>query len=75
MREYKIVGIKVFEGDREYGGNEGVHEVLANLEWEDKRDMDNLDFFDWYFAFNILGAFHVEENPCPFNGSILVDLE
>jgi hypothetical protein len=75
-REYKIVRVKVIEGDGQFGGDDGVDAVLHDREWEDLRAYDyNRDFFDWYFAANILGIIFRPLDYFPLTGSIIVDLE
>jgi hypothetical protein len=75
-REYKIAGIKVFEGDKEIGGDDGIAHVLNNREWENLRALKyDRTLFDWYYALNILGMMSWTIDYLPFTGSIIVDLE
>jgi hypothetical protein len=74
-REYKIVAIEVFEGDGRFGGDDGIDRVLEDRDWEEGRAYQNKDFFDWYYAANILGIFSKPRDYFPLNGSIIVELE
>lgn len=75
QREYKLVACKVFEGDGQFGGDDGVDRVLADRPWVEGLAFENDDFFDWYYAANILGVIFKAQDYFPLTGAVIVEME
>jgi hypothetical protein len=74
-RQYKIVGLRVFHGDGEFAGDDGIDRVLKDRPWLEGLAFENGDFFDWYYAANILGIVCQPREYFPLSGAIIVELE